>query len=325
MGEIQKPESRASCQSGSLALADWIAGNPRAAALHQRLIRTLITTAEAHSTDMGQRSPTDQPILTSASAACCSIINGTAGSGIYQAMRRYVRAELPAGNSVADWFWFGMFDAQSDSLMSGGAMRGKKGSTAGLVARAQWRDSIVLSPQAWGGLIHKAWELVLQYQGNEDLEVVPYLPLHARPRLQSHLKCWLTGQGSAAAIRSLLWILAGSWGVHVEGLDAELGHWSEANWEGTVQYFRVKGYETADLEYTGAQVAGWQQAGQTSFSHSVQYLVHWRAGWSEIVRATMSRYGRETIAVDIRGFRADLGASHSLNIQLNLLSVPLQY
>ena len=193
------------------------------------------------------------------------------------------------------------------------------------MARAQWRDSIVLSPQAWGGLIHKAWELVLQYQGNEDLEVVPYLPLHARPRLQSHLKCWLTGQGSAAAIRSLLWILAGSWGVHVEGLDAELGHWSEANWEGTVQYFRVKGYETADLEYTGAQVAGWQQAGQTSFSHSVQYLVHWRAGWSEIVRATMSRYGRETIAVDIRGFRADLGASHSLNIQLNLLSVPLQY
>jgi hypothetical protein len=302
------------------ALADWIAGNPGAAKLHQRLIRTLMATAEAHSTDLGQRSPTDQPILTS--AACRSIVNGRSGDGIYQAMRRYMRAELPAGHSVADWFWFGVLDAQSDSLVSGDAARGKKGSTAGLVARAQWRDSIVLSPQTWNGLIHKAWELVLQYQGNEDLEVVPYLPLSARPRLQSHLKCWLTGQGSAAAIRSLLWVLAGSWGVHVEGLDAELGGWSEGSWEGTVHYFRVRGYETTDLEYTGVQVAGWQQAEQASLPRSDQYLVHWCAGWSEVIRATVSRYGRETIAVDIR---ADLGASHSLNIQLNLLSVSPQF
>ena len=136
------------------ALADWISGNPGAANLHQRLIRTLVAIAESHSSDLGQRSPTDQPILTS--AACRSILDGRSGDGVYQAMRRYMRAEPPAGHSVADWFWFGVLDAQSDSLVSGDAARGKKGSTAGLVARAQWRDSIVLSPQTWNGLIHKA-------------------------------------------------------------------------------------------------------------------------------------------------------------------------
>ena len=70
-------------------------------------------------------------------------------------------------------------EAQYDGLVSGDADRGKKGSTLGVTARAQWRGSRGMKPDTWIGLEHKAWETVLFLQDNEDLDVIPYLSLQA--------------------------------------------------------------------------------------------------------------------------------------------------
>ena len=69
------------------------------------------------------------------------MINTSAGGSIYQALRRLLRPSFVDHQSVADWFWFGVMEAQYDGLVSGDADRGKKRSTIGLAARAQWRGS----------------------------------------------------------------------------------------------------------------------------------------------------------------------------------------
>ena len=50
----------------------------------------------------------------------------------------------------------GVMEAQYDGLVSGDADHGKKGSTLGVTARAQWRGSIGMKPDTWVGLEHKA-------------------------------------------------------------------------------------------------------------------------------------------------------------------------
>ena len=189
-------------------LQAWIAGNAEASALHLRLINTLQGEAEEHSALTGERSPTDQPVLTT--AACRAMVDTSAGGGIYQALRRLMRASLPAGQSIADWFWHGVMEAQYRGLISGDADRGKKGSTAGLTARAQWRDSIGLQIGTWVGLEHKAWETVLYLQGNNDLDVLPYLSSVGVSSFHSRMKYYLRGGGSTSAMDALLWTLVGS-------------------------------------------------------------------------------------------------------------------
>ena len=115
---------------------DWIKATAAAPTLHRRLLTVLEGTAEGHSSRTGTRSPTNQPILTS--DACRAMINTSAGSSIYQALRRLLRSSFTGRQSVADWFWFGVMEAQYDGLVSGDADRGKKGCTIGLTARAQW-------------------------------------------------------------------------------------------------------------------------------------------------------------------------------------------
>ena len=90
----------------------------------ERCLTVLESTAEEYSSRTGTRSPTDQPILTS--DACRAMINTSAGGGIYQALRRLLRSSFTDRQSVADWFWFGVMDAQYDGLVSGDADRGKQ-------------------------------------------------------------------------------------------------------------------------------------------------------------------------------------------------------
>ena len=58
------------------------------------------------------------------------MINTSAGGGIYQALRRLLRSSFTTRQSAADWFWFGVMEAQYDGLVSGDADRGKKGRVA---------------------------------------------------------------------------------------------------------------------------------------------------------------------------------------------------
>ena len=300
-------------------LQAWIAGSTEATALHLRLINTLQEEAEKHSTLTGERSPTDQPILTT--AACRAMIDTSAGGGIYQALRRLVRSSLPTGQSIADWFWHGVMEAQYSGLVSGDADRGKKGSTAGLTARAQWRDSIGLQIDTWAGLEHKAWETVLYLQGNDDLDVLPHLSSAGVSSFHSRMKYYLRGAGSTSAMDALLWTLVGSWGLLIDDWPDRLDTWNSADWEATIQYYSALGYDTADLVFTGTQIQGWQRASLPAAPDSTQYLVHWCSGWTDVVRTTVAKYGRECLAIDIR----QLGDAHEQNIQLNLLSVSPQF
>ena len=300
-------------------LQDWIKATAAATTLHRRLLTVLQTTAEEHSSRTGTRSPTDQPILTS--DACRAMINTSAGGGIYQALRRLLRSSFTTRQSAADWFWFGVMEAQYDGLVSGDADRGKKGSTLGVTARAQWRGSIGMKLDTWVGLEHKAWETVLFLQDNEDLDVIPYLSSANYSEFRSRMKYFLRGPGSYLAMDALLWTLVGSWGLLIEGWESRLKDWTVAAWEATIQYYASHGFDTEDLVFTGTQIQGWQQASLPSTPGSVQYLVHWCSGWTDVVRDTVLKYGRECLAVDIR----QLGERHAQNLQLNILSVSPQF
>ena len=212
-------------------------------------------------------------------------------------------------------------EARYDGLVSGDADRGKKGSTLGVTARAQWRGSIGLRPDTWVDLEHKAWETVLFLQENEDLDVIPYLSSVNQSEFRSRMKYFLQEAGSSSAMDALLWNLIGSWGLLIESWDNMLRDWTFTAWEATIQYYASRGYNTEDLVFTGTQVQGWQRVSLPSTPGSVQYLVHWCSGWTDVVRDTVLKYGRECLAVDIR----QLGEEHTQNLQLNILSVSPQF
>ena len=119
-------------------------------------------------------------------------------------------------------------EAQYDGLVSGDADRGKKGSTLGVTARAQWRGSIGMKPDTWVGLEHKAWETVLFLRDNEDLDVISYPSSVNHSEFRSRVKYFLRGPGSASAMDALLWTLIGSWGLLIEDWDSRLKDWTVA-------------------------------------------------------------------------------------------------
>ena len=97
------------------------------------------------------------------------------------------------------------------------------------------------------------------------------------------MKYFLQGSGSAVAMGALPWALVGSWGLLIEDWEGRLRDLTATSWEATIHYYATHGYDTEDLVFTGAQAQGWQQAPLPSAPGSVQYLVHWCSGWTDVV------------------------------------------
>ena len=307
----------AAAEDDMAGLLDWLEAEPAALGLDVRLQKALLCAATEHSEAHGL-SETGLPILTT--TAVSSLRDGRSGGGIWQAMKRAVRSALGDSQSIADWLWLTVGRMQYAGTVSADAQRGRQGRRgAGNATRALWRDGNGLSAHSWPGLVHKAYELVLQVSSNPDLDRAPCLPIQCQLPYINRLKHWLHGVGSTRAIRAMWWVLTATKGVQVSGL--ELSGWDAEEWASDIDYYHTLGYDTSELETVGAQISGWQQAALAPAAGSVQYTVNWCAGWPVVFRRAMQKYGREVIAVDCRV----LDDSHAHNIQLDVLTVAPRY
>ena len=151
------------------SLLNWLEADPAAQSLDARLQTTLLSLAAEYS-ETHRLSETGLPVLTTASVG--SLRDGRSGGG-----KRAVRSSLGEGQSVADWLWLTVGRMQYAGTVSADAQRGRQGRRgAGSADRALWRDGNGLRAHNWPGLVHKAYELVLQVTSNTDLDRIPCLP-----------------------------------------------------------------------------------------------------------------------------------------------------
>ena len=147
-----------------------------------------------------------------------------------------------------------------------------------------------------------AWKVVLRI-GGADRSRVPELLKVQRGEYYLQLKKIVPGRTTWKVMDALLWVLATTKGLQVEGQSSELrecvlltGWYGEGGLRETLD-----GMEGAmeDLQRVRAAVVGWVVAKEKKATGPVR-IVNWCAGWSGVVWKVFGEIGLHMIAVDVR-------------------------
>jgi hypothetical protein len=283
---------------------------------HKRLATELLDMAR----QSGSWARTGEPTLTTEMVA--ALRDGRRGKGCYRRMSRLLQA---TDRSAADWLWYSVAELQRGRLVSLDASRPARGmrKVKGKAKEwVEWRASIGLESGTWDRLVHRAYEAVLDIQGNQQLMEFPELEEAQLDRYYRMLQKE-GGSQSRLVMMAVLWVLAATLGTQVVSLRRDIAacplvaRWSDLR----AAVGHMQGAVT-QLQQVRTKVRGWMRAQRADVQGGSKLLVNWFAGWPMVMRDAADELGWEVVAVDNR---EGLGPPHRLNVTLDLLVVAPQF